>query len=110
MFPIVELIAIAVVGILLGLVIGINYRKRVAEAKIGVAEDKAVKIVEDAKKEAEAKIAKTDKRRATYYNHYTSIKWGQAKNYHLSVDSAALGVEGTAALLRDFAAAYRKRH
>ena len=55
MFPIVELIAIAVVGILLGLVIGINYRKRVAEAKIGVAEDKAVKIVEDAKKEAEAK-------------------------------------------------------
>ena len=61
-------------------------------------------------KEAEAKIAKTDKRRATYYNHYTSIKWGQAKNYHLSVDRAALGVEGTAALLRDFAAAYRKRH
>ena len=61
-------------------------------------------------KEAEAKIAKTDKRRATYYNHYTSIKWGQAKNYHLSVNSAALGIEGTVALIRNFITAYRKQH
>ena len=60
--------------------------------------------------EAEAKIAKTDKRRATYYNHYTTIRWGQAKNYHLSIDSAALGIEGTVAFLRDFVAAYRKEH
>lgn len=61
-------------------------------------------------KEAEAKIAKTDKRRATYYNHYTSVKWGQARNYHLSVDSAALGVERTARLLKAFVTAYREEH
>ncbi|MCJ7856294.1 ribonuclease Y [Lachnospiraceae bacterium NSJ-143] len=48
-------VVFGLIGILLGLVIGINYRKRIAEAKIGVAEDKAVKIVEDAKKEAENK-------------------------------------------------------
>lgn len=55
MFPIIYYVVFGLIGILLGLVIGINYRKRIAEAKIGVAEDKAVKIVEDAKKEAENK-------------------------------------------------------
>lgn len=34
---------------------GFNYRKRIAEAKIGVAEERAERIVEDAKKDAEAK-------------------------------------------------------
>lgn len=33
---------------------GFNYRKRIAEAKIGVAEERAERIVEDAKKDAEA--------------------------------------------------------
>ncbi len=61
-------------------------------------------------KEAEAKIAKTDKRRASYYNHYTSVKWGDARNYHLSINSAALGIEGTVALCRDFVTAYRRQH
>ncbi len=39
--------------LLLGAVLGILYRKKVAEAKIGSAEEEAVKIVEDARKEAE---------------------------------------------------------
>lgn len=43
MFPIIYYIIIALIGILLGLVLGINYRKHIAEAKIGVAEDKAEK-------------------------------------------------------------------
>lgn len=34
---------------------GFNYRKRIAEAKIGVAEERAERIVENAKKDAEAK-------------------------------------------------------
>ncbi len=43
----------ALFSILLGAVLGILYRKKVAEAKIGSAEEEAVKIVEDARKEAE---------------------------------------------------------
>ncbi len=42
-------------GVILGVLIGFNYRKHIAESKIGVAETRADKIVEDAKKEAEAK-------------------------------------------------------
>ena len=45
----------AVIALILGAVIGFCYRKQIAEAKIGVAEKRANDIVEDAKKEAEAK-------------------------------------------------------
>ena len=43
----------AVVGLLIGVVIGIAYRKKIAEGKVGVAEERANKIVEDAVKDAE---------------------------------------------------------
>ena len=44
-----------VVGITVGMVLGIAYRKKVTEAKIGLAEDRAKKIVEEAEKVAETK-------------------------------------------------------
>ena len=43
-----------------------------------------------------------DKKRASYYNFYTSMKWGQAENYDLCVNTAALGIEGTVQLLCQF--------
>jgi len=52
-------------------------------ARDNVSEDKA-----------KSKIQKTDKARASYYNYYTNKTWGDAKNYHLSLDSSALGIEG----------------
>lgn len=39
-------------------------------------------------------IAKTDKKRASYYNYYSSKKWGDARGYHLTLDSSSLGIEG----------------
>ena len=39
-------------------------------------------------------MRKTDKKRASYYNYYASKKWGEAKSYHLSLDSGQLGLEG----------------
>ena len=48
----------AVVGLLIGVVIGIAYRKKIAEGKVGVAEERANKIVEDAVKDAEARRRK----------------------------------------------------
>ena len=50
---IVICIAAALVSVLIGALIGSAYRKKVAEAKIGSAEEEAVKIVEDARKEGE---------------------------------------------------------
>ncbi|MBR5046698.1 MAG: cytidylate kinase-like family protein [Eubacterium sp.] len=41
-----------------------------------------------------------DKQRASYYNYYTSQKWGDMKNYDLIVDSSILGIDGTVDLIR----------
>lgn len=40
-------------------------------------------------------IEKVDKTRASYYRYYTNQKWGAAKNYHLTLDSDSIGVDGT---------------
>lgn len=44
-----------VVGVILGAAVGFHYRKRIAEAKVGVAEERATKIVKEAARDAEAK-------------------------------------------------------
>lgn len=55
--------------------------KRIVE-KYGERTDSPQKRVED-----------KDKRRIAYYKYYTGRKWGDAKNYQLSIDSGAFGVE-----------------
>jgi len=64
--------------------------KRVME-KLDLSEQSAKKL-----------IAKTDKKRASYYNFYTSKTWGDARNYHITIDSSVLGIDGTAELLKNF--------
>lgn len=44
--------------------------------------------------QAKDRILKTDKQRSSYYNYYTSKKWGDANSYHLCLDSGILGIEG----------------
>lgn len=47
-------------------------------------------------------ILKTDKKRANYYNYYSSKKWGDAKSYNLSIDSSLLGVDGSVEMIKKF--------
>lgn len=47
-------------------------------------------------------IQKTDKRRASYYNYYSSKKWGEAKSYDLCIDSGIVGIEGAIDLIMHF--------
>lgn len=54
-------------------------------------------------KAATTLIKKTDKKRANYYNFYTSKTWGDAQNYDLCINSDALGIEGTAQTICAFA-------
>ncbi len=44
-------------------------------------------------------IQKTDKRIASYYNYYSSKKWGEAKGYDLCIDSGELGIDGSIELI-----------
>jgi len=47
-------------------------------------------------------ITKADKKRASFYNFQTDKKWGQASSYMLSIDSGALGYEGSVELIADY--------
>ncbi len=40
-------------------------------------------------------MIKKDKQRQSYYNYYSSKKWGRADSYDLTVNSAKLGIDGT---------------
>ncbi|MDD2994156.1 MAG: cytidylate kinase family protein, partial [Pygmaiobacter sp.] len=49
-----------------------------------------------------AMIEKTDKTRASYYRYYTNQKWGAAKNYHLTLDSDCIGLDGTVDIIEHY--------
>ena len=47
-------------------------------------------------------IQKQDKQRASYYNYYTSKKWGDSKSYDLCLDSSKLGIDGCVDMILKF--------
>lgn len=49
-----------------------------------------------------------DKRRAAYYRFYTDMKWGQAQNYHISLDSGELGIDLCVELIAELYSKGRK--
>ena len=44
-------------------------------------------------------MIKKDKQRQSYYNYYSSKKWGRADSYDLTINSGILGEDGTVKLL-----------
>ena len=44
-------------------------------------------------------MIKKDKQRQSYYNYYSSKKWGRADSYDLTLNSAKLGVKGSVEML-----------
>lgn len=60
-------------------------------------------------KAAATLIKKTDKKRASYYNFYTSRTWGEAVNYDICINSAKLGVNGTVEMLYNFINDYNSK-
>ena len=53
-------------------------------------------------KEAEIMIKKKDLKRKTYHNSYCKGKWGDSRNYHLSINSSVLGIEKTIDYIESF--------
>lgn len=50
---------------------------------------------------ARTKIIKTDKRRASYYEYYSSQKWGAVDSYDFCLDSSVFGLDGTVNLIEE---------
>ena len=47
-------------------------------------------------------ILKNDKQRASYYNYYTSKKWGDAKGYDLTLNTSKISVDDCVDIILDF--------
>lgn len=54
------------------------------------------------REQAEAVIYRHDKHRKSYHNYYCQTKWGDSRNYEISVNSSKLGIDGTADLLEAY--------
>lgn len=62
--------------------------------------------------EAKAKdmIIKKDKQRQSYYNYYSSKKWGRADSYDLCINSSKLGVDDTVKLIIQYIEDFEKKN
>ena len=54
------------------------------------------------RRDAEARIKRLDKSRATYYNYYTDRKWSDLKNYDIALNVSYLTTQEAAELLYTF--------
>ena len=64
--------------------------------------DRATTVYGMEKEKAAENIQKLDKKRASYYNFYSNLRWGLAENYDLCVNSSSVGIDGTVEMLRHF--------
>lgn len=69
----------------------------------GDTEPKLKRIVEEydiPEDKAKDVMVKKDKQRSSYYNYYTSKKWGDLKSYDLVINSSLFGIDGTVELIQ----------
>lgn len=55
--------------------------------------ERIVKVYGEREESPEKRLQDKDKRRKAYYRFYTDLDWGVAQNYHIALDSGALGIE-----------------
>lgn len=66
------------------------------------------KYYENDAKDVEEDILRRDKKRATYYNYYTTQRWGAIENYHLAIHTDAVGIDGCVDILESFVRAHER--
>lgn len=77
-------------------------------------EDARIKRISEKYNLSEAKakdmILKKDKQRQSYYNYYSSKKWGRAESYDLCINSNMLGIEGTVRLIIQYVQDFEEKN
>ena len=66
------------------------------EARIKTVMQRFPELTEN---KAKDQINKEDKARASYYNYYSSKKWGKMDSYHLCIDSSRMSIEDAADII-----------
>ncbi len=79
---------------------------------IHAKEDAKIKRIMDkydlSAQKAKEMIIKKDKQRQSYYNYYSTNKWGRSDTYDLSIDSSVLGIDKTVDMLIHFIENFEK--
>lgn len=83
--------------------------------KLFIFGDEATKIARIQEKynvtenKARDMMLKKDKQRQSYYNYYSSKKWGRADSYDLCINSSILGIDGTVRLIVQYIEDFEKQ-
>ncbi len=67
-------------------------------------EDRVQRVIERdgvAPGKAEKRVKKVDKERASYYNFYSTKRWGACDSYDICLDSSKFGIDGCAKIIED---------
>jgi cytidylate kinase len=72
-------------------------------ADMAVRADRIVRLYGETEKSPEKRLEEKDKKRKLYYKYFTGREWGISQNYHLSLDSGAIGIEKCAGIIVDLA-------
>lgn len=72
---------------------------------LGDRESKESRIMElqgISREDARQMLKRMDWQRKSYHNYYCKGKWGDSRNYDLSINSSRLGIEGTVDMLETY--------
>lgn len=69
-------------------------------ASLACRAERIVKVYGERETSPEQRIRDKDKRRAAYHRFYTDMKWGDAGNYQICLDSGALGIDRCVDILK----------
>ena len=64
--------------------------------------ERVMRLYHMSAEEAEHYIFRQDRKRKGYHNYYCKGKWGDSRNYEISVNSSKLGEDATAEVLADY--------
>ena len=90
-----------------------DYKNHISLFIYGDMEHKVKRIMERydlSEAKAREMILKKDKQRQSYYNYYSSKKWGRADSYDLCINSSVLGLDGTANLIVEYVKEFENRN
>ena len=74
-------------------------------------EHRAERIVEKyghTKQTPQKRLTDKDNKRRVYYRHYTNRNWGEAQNYHVSLNSGLVGIDKCVDFIVDLAKMYEE--
>lgn len=64
--------------------------------------DRITSILKVSEDEAKSMMNRNDKKRKDYHNYYCTGKWGDSRNYDISINSSKLGIDKTADYLEGY--------